>query len=33
MYRKVACSRLSLLVAYLRIFRLFIKWKFDAYVL
>ena len=32
-YRKVARSRLSQLVAHLRIFRLFMKWKFDAYVL
>ena len=32
-YHKVASSRLSELVAHLRIFRLFIKRKFDAYVL
>ena len=32
-YRKVASSRLSRLVAHLRIFRLFIKGKFDPYVL
>ena len=32
-YRKVASSRLSWLVAHSRIFRLFIKGKFDAYVL
>ena len=32
-YRKVASSGLSRLVAHLRIFRLFIKGKFDAYVL
>ena len=32
-YRKVASSRLSQLVAHLRIFRLFMKGKFDAYVL
>ena len=32
-YRKVASSRLSRLVAHLRIFRLFMKGKFDAYVL
>ena len=31
--RKVASSRLSQLVAHLRIFRLFMKGKFDAYVL
>ena len=30
---KVASSRLSLLVAHSRIFRLFMKGKFDAYVL
>ena len=33
MYRKVTSSRLSPLVAHSRIFRLFIKWKFDACVL
>ena len=32
-YRKVASSRLSWLVAYPSIFRLFMKGKFDAYVL
>ena len=32
-YRKVASSRLSQLVAHSRIFRLFMKWKFDADVL
>ena len=32
-YRRVATSRLSQLVAHSRIFRLFIKRKFDAYVL
>ena len=32
-YRKVVSSRLSPLVAHLRIFRLFMKGKFDAYVL
>ena len=32
MYRKVASSRLSRLVAHSRIFRLFTKGKFDAYV-
>ena len=32
-YCKVASSRLSWLVAQLRIFRLFMKGKFDAYVL
>ena len=32
-YRKVASSRLSRLVAHLRIFRLLMKGKFDAYVL
>ena len=32
-YRKVASSRLSWLVAHLRIFRLLMKGKFDAYVL
>ena len=32
-YRKVASSRLSRLVAHLAIFRLFMKGKFDAYVL
>ena len=32
-YHKVASSRLSLLVAHFRIFRLFMKGKFDAYVL
>ena len=32
-YRKVASSRLSRLVACPRIFRLFMKGKFDAYVL
>ena len=31
-YRKVANSRLSQLVAHSRIFRLFMKGKFDAYV-
>ena len=31
-YSKVANSRLSLLVPHLRIFRLFMKGKFDAYV-
>ena len=31
-YSKVASSRLSWLVAHLRIFRLFMKVKFDAYV-
>ena len=31
-YRKVASSRLSLLVAHLQIFRLFMKGKFDTYV-
>ena len=30
---KVASSRLSWLVAHSRIFRLFMKGKFDAYVL
>ena len=33
MYRKATGSRLSRLVAHLRIFRLFRKGKFDAYVL
>ena len=32
-YHKVASSRLSRLVAHSRIFRLFIKGKFDPYVL
>ena len=32
-YRKVVSSRLSRLVAHSRIFRLFMKGKFDAYVL
>ena len=32
-YRKVASSRLSWLVAHFRIFRLFMKGKFHAYVL
>ena len=32
-YRKVMSSRLSRLVAYSRIFRLFMKGKFNAYVL
>ena len=32
-YRKVMSSRLSRLVAHLRIIRLFMKGKFDAYVL
>ena len=32
-YRKVASSRLSQLVAHPRIFRLFMKGNFDAYVL
>ena len=32
-YRKVASSRLSWLVAHLHIFKLFMKGKFDAYVL
>ena len=32
-YRKVASSRLSRIVAHLRIYRLFMKGKFDAYVL
>ena len=32
-YRKVASSTLTRLVAHLRIFRLFIKGKFDAYVM
>ena len=32
-YRKVMSSRLSWLVAHLRIIRLFMKGKFDAYVL
>ena len=32
-YRKVASSRLSRLVEHLSIFRLFMKGKFDAYVL
>ena len=32
-YRKVASSRLSWLVAHPSIFRLFMKGKFDAYVL
>ena len=32
-YRKVSSSRLSWLVAHLRIFRLFMKGKFDVYVL
>ena len=32
-YRKVASSRLSWLLALLRIFRLFMKGKFDAYLL
>ena len=31
-YRKVASSKLSRLVAHLRIFRVFMKGKFDAYV-
>ena len=33
LYSKVASSRLSGLVAHLRIFRLFMKGQFDAYVL
>ena len=33
MYRKVANSRLSHLVAHQSIFRMFMKGKFDAYVL
>ena len=33
MYRKVASSRLSWLVAHLMILRLFMKGKFDAYLL
>ena len=33
LYHKVASSRLSRLVAQLRIFRLFMKGKFDAYLL
>ena len=32
-YHEVGNSRLSRLVAHLRIIRLFIKGKFDAYVL
>ena len=32
-YRKVASSRLSWLVAHLMILRLFMKGKFDAYLL
>ena len=32
-YHKVASSKLSWLLAHLRIFRLFMKGKFDAYVL
>ena len=32
-YRKVVSSRLSRLVAHSRIFRLFMKGKFDTYVL
>ena len=32
-YRKVVSSRLSRLVAHFQIFRLFMKGKFDAYVL
>ena len=32
-YRKVTSSMLSRLVAHLRIYRLFMKGKFDAYVL
>ena len=32
-YRKVASSRLSRLVAHFHVFRLFMKGKFDAYVL
>ena len=32
-YRKVASNRLSWIVAHSRIFRLFMKGKFDAYVL
>ena len=32
-YHKVASSRLSQLVAHSRIFRLFMKWEFDSYVL
>ena len=32
-YRKVASSRLSWLVAHIRIFRRLMKGKFDAYVL
>ena len=32
-YHKVASSRLSWLVAHFWIFRLFMKEKFDAYVL
>ena len=31
-YLKVVSSRLSQVVVYLRIFRLFVKGKFDAYV-
>ena len=31
-YRKIASSRLSRLVANARIFRLFMKGKFDAYL-
>ena len=33
MYRKVASSSLSWLVAHFWVFRLFMKGKFDAYVL
>ena len=33
MYRKVASSRMSLLVAHTRIFRLFMRGEFDTYVL
>ena len=32
-YHKVTSSRLSWLVPQSRIFRLFMKWEFDAYVL
>ena len=33
LYHKVVSSRLSLLVAHSSIFRLFMKGKFDAYVM
>ena len=32
-YHKVASSRLPWLVAHSRIFRLYVKWNFDVYVL